>query len=43
MVMDGKEPIAPALAGRMSVAVGCRASESLRHGGVPLAVPEYVP
>jgi predicted dehydrogenase len=41
MALDGKEPIAPALAGRMSVAVGCRASESLRQGGVPLDVPGY--
>ena len=41
MVLDGKEPIAPAIAGRMSVAVGCRATESLRNGGIPLEVPEY--
>jgi predicted dehydrogenase len=40
MVLDGKEPIAPAVAGRMSVAVGCQASESLRNGGIPLDVPE---
>jgi len=39
MVLDDKEPIAPALAGRMSVAVGCRATESLRQGGIPLDVP----
>lgn len=41
MVLDGKEPEAPAIAGRMSVAVGCQATESLRHGGIPLDVPSY--
>lgn len=41
MVLDGKEPIAPAIAGRMSVAVGCQASASMRQGGAPLDVPSY--
>jgi predicted dehydrogenase len=41
MVLDGKEPVAPAIAGRMSVAVGCRATESMRNGGIPLDVPGY--
>jgi predicted dehydrogenase len=41
MVLDGKEPEAPAIAGRMSVAVGCQAAESMRHGGMPLDVPAY--
>ena len=39
MVLDGKEPLATPLAGRMSVAVGCAGAESLRHGGVPVDVP----
>ncbi len=43
MVLDGKEPLAPAIAGRMSVAVGCQATESLRQGGIPLDVPPYRP
>lgn len=33
MIEKGKEPIATPVAGRMSVAVGCAATESLRHGG----------
>jgi predicted dehydrogenase len=39
MVIDGKEPLAAPLAGRMSVAVGVKAAESLRNGSVPLEVP----
>ena len=33
MIVKGKEPVATPLAGRMSVAVGCAATESLRSGG----------
>jgi len=33
MILYGKEPIATPLAGRMSVAVGCAATESIRSGG----------
>ena len=43
MVLDGKEPIASAIAGRMSVAAGCRATDSLRQGGTPFEVPPYQP
>ena len=39
MVIDGKEPLATPLAGRMSVATGVKAAESLRSGSVPLDVP----
>jgi predicted dehydrogenase len=39
MVLDGKEPLAPPLAGRMSVAAGVCAAHSLRNGGVPVDVP----
>jgi len=39
VVLEGKEPLSPPLAGRMSVAVGCAAAESLRKGGVPVDVP----
>ncbi|MBI5831196.1 MAG: Gfo/Idh/MocA family oxidoreductase [Armatimonadetes bacterium] len=46
MVLDGKAPIATALAGRMSVATGCQGAASLRQGGMPLdvpAAPDYAP
>ncbi|GGG04762.1 Gfo/Idh/MocA family protein [Paenibacillus aceti] len=33
MILDGKEPVATPIAGRMSVAVGCAATESIRAGG----------
>ncbi len=33
MLISGKEPLATFVAGRMSVAVGCAATESLRSGG----------
>ncbi len=33
MIMDNKEPVATPIAGRMSVAAGCAAVESLRSGG----------
>jgi len=39
MVIDGKEPVATPLAGRMSVAAGCAGAHSLRNGGVPVDVP----
>jgi predicted dehydrogenase len=39
-VLDGKEPVSPAVAGRMSVAVGCLGAESIERGGVPLEVPK---
>jgi hypothetical protein len=39
MVLDGVEPIAPPLAGRMSVAAGVCAARSLRSGGMPVDVP----
>ena len=39
MILDGKEPVATPLAGRMSVAVGCSATESMREGGVLKLVP----
>lgn len=39
MVLEGKEPLAPALAGRHSVAAGCAAAWSLRHGGEPVGIP----
>ncbi|GIP41211.1 oxidoreductase [Paenibacillus sp. J31TS4] len=38
MILDGKEPVAPPLAGRMSVAVGCAATESMRAGGMVVPV-----
>ena len=39
MVLDGKQPVATPLAGRMSVAVGVAGSHSMRNGGVPQAIP----
>jgi hypothetical protein len=39
MCLDGKEPIATPLAGRMSVAAGVCAAESLRSGGIPIDIP----
>ena len=39
MVLDGVEPIATPLAGRMSVAAGVCAAQSLRSGGMPVDVP----
>ena len=40
MVVDGKAPRAPAVAGRWSVAAGVCATESLRRGGEPVDVPD---
>ncbi|MGC9347372.1 MAG: Gfo/Idh/MocA family protein [Anaerolineae bacterium] len=39
MCLDGKQPLATPLAGRMSVAAGVCAARSLRSGGVPVDVP----
>ena len=39
MCLDGKEPIATPLAGRMSVAAGVCAAQSMRNGGMPVDVP----
>jgi predicted dehydrogenase len=39
MVLEGKEPLATPVAGRMSVAVGCAAAESLRNGSIPINIP----
>ncbi|WP_274365568.1 Gfo/Idh/MocA family protein [Paenibacillus thermotolerans] len=38
MILDGKEPVANPVAGRMSVAAGCAAAESMRSGGMPVVV-----
>ncbi len=39
MILEGREPLATPEAGRMSVAVGCAAAESLRSGGIPVDIP----
>ncbi|OGV79357.1 MAG: oxidoreductase [Lentisphaerae bacterium RIFOXYB12_FULL_65_16] len=39
MVLDGKEPIATPMAGRMSVAVGVAATHSIRHGSGGVNIP----
>ena len=39
MCIDGKEPIATPLAGRMSVAAGVSAAKSLRSNGSPVDIP----
>ena len=39
MCLDGKEPLATPLAGRMSVAAGVCAAHSLCNGGAPVDVP----
>jgi len=38
MITQGKYPVSTPAAGRMSVAVGCAATESLRHGGKVIAI-----
>ncbi|PYI56966.1 Gfo/Idh/MocA family protein [Paenibacillus flagellatus] len=43
MILQGKEPIAQPIAGRMSVAVGCAATESMRAGGMPVRVKQPEP
>jgi predicted dehydrogenase len=42
-VLDDKQPITSAAAGRMSVAVGCLGAESMRAGGMPKDVPPLAP
>ncbi len=39
MLLSGKKPVATPLAGRMSVAVGCAATESIRNGNTPVPIP----
>ena len=39
MCLDGVEPLATPLAGRMSVAAGVCAANSLRNGGMPMDIP----
>ena len=39
MCIDGAQPLAPPIAGRMSVAAGCCGAESIRNGGKPVNVP----
>ena len=39
MVVDGREPLATPLAGRMSVAVGVAGTQSIRAGSCPVDVP----
>ena len=39
MLLDGKMPISTPLAGRMSVAVGCAATSSIRNGWAPVDIP----
>ena len=40
MILDDKEPVATVIAGRMSVACGVAATESLRDGGKPILIPD---
>ena len=40
MVLEGKEPLATPVAGRMSVAAGCAGADSMRSGGAVQQVPE---
>jgi len=39
MILDDKEPLAPPLAGRMSVAVGCAGTHSIRNGSCMVDIP----
>jgi len=39
LVIDGKETVATPEAGRMTVAVGCAATQSIRNGSMPLDIP----
>ena len=43
MILKGKEPVAQPIAGRMSVAVSCAATESMRAGGKVVRVKEPAP
>lgn len=38
-VIDGREPVATPIDGRMAVAAGCCAADSMRNGGMPVDVP----
>ena len=40
LVLEGKEALTTPLAGRMAVAVGCAATESIRNGNVPMDIRE---
>ena len=40
MVLEGKQPLATPVAGRMSVAAGCAGADSMRSGGAMQVVPE---
>lgn len=42
MVLEGKEPLATPMAGRMAVAAGCAGAESMRSGGMPVDIPQFV-
>ena len=39
MLLDGKRPLSTPLAGRMSVAAGCAATQSIRNGWQPVDIP----
>jgi len=39
MLLEGKKPVSTPLAGRMSVAVGCAATSSIRNGWAPVDIP----
>ena len=39
MLLDNKKPVATPLAGRMSVAVGCAATESIRNKNQVMEIP----
>lgn len=39
MVLEGKEPVATPVDGRMSVAAGSCGAESMRKGGIPIDIP----
>jgi predicted dehydrogenase len=43
MILTGKKPVADAVAGRMSVAVGCAATKSLRSEGKVIAIKPLPP
>ena len=40
LVLEGREALTTPLAGRMAVAVGCAATESIRNGNVPMDIRE---
>ena len=43
LLLTGKQPLSSPLDGRMSVAVGCAATESLRAGGKVVSIPPLPP